>query len=397
MTNDLGKLSVLITDDDQFMQSLMERMLGTLGISQIAKANDGQSALDWLDGPENNADVILLDLNMPGMDGLEMLRHLADRDEPPALVLVSGVDTRVLSTAQGLATAHKLRVLGAVSKPVKLDQLGALLAKVEDTKKHQQRAPREQLSEEALREGLANGALEPHFQPKVDIPAGKLIGVEALSRWFDPEGNMVFPDQFIPAVEACGLIDELTDQMMARSFEWGAKWMVEGLAIKISVNVSMVSLVRLDMPDEVMLAAGAAGMDPRQVILEVTESRLMEDATKALETLTRLRLKGIGLSIDDYGTGFSSMQQLKAIPFTELKVDRAFVDGASKDPEARAMLESSVDLARALGLSLVAEGVEVEDDWNLLAELGVDLAQGWYIAKAMPGDELLSWWQEREN
>ena len=208
---------------------------------------------------------------------------------------------------------------------------------------------------------------------------------------------MVFPDQFIPAVEACGLIDELTDQMMARSFEWGAKWMVEGLAIKISVNVSMVSLVRLDMPDEVMLAAGAAGMDPRQVILEVTESRLMDDATKTLETLTRLRLKGIELSIDDYGTGFSSMQQLKDIPFTELKVDRAFVDGASKDPEARAMLESSVDLARALGLSLVAEGVEVEDDWNLLAELGVDLAQGWYIAKAMPGDELLAWWQEREG
>jgi len=146
-----------------------------------------------------------------------------------------------------------------------------------------------------------------------------------------------------------------------------------------------------------MLAAGAAGMDPRHVILEVTESRLMEDPTKVLETLTRLRLKGIGLSIDDYGTGFSSMQQLKTIPFTELKIDRAFVDGASKDAEARAMLESSVDLARALGLSLVAEGVEVEDDWDLLAELGVDLAQGWYVAKAMPGDELLAWWQDRER
>ncbi len=200
-----------------------------------------------------------------------------------------------------------------------------------------------------------------------------------------------------PAYPPFEFIDELTDQMMVRSFEWGAKWMVEGLAIKVSVNVSMASLVRLDMPDEVMLAAGAAGMDPRQVILEVTESRLMEDSTKALETLTRLRLKGIGLSIDDYGTGFSSMQQLKTIPFTELKVDRAFVDGASNDPEARAMLESSIDLARALGLSLVAEGVEVEDDWNLLAELGVDLAQGWYIAKAMPGDELLAWSRGREG
>ena len=206
---------------------------------------------------------------------------------------------------------------------------------------------------------------------------------------------MTFPDQFIPAAEKHDLIDELTDQMMSRAFECGVSWMMEGLNIKISVNVSMGSLVRLDMPDQVAAAAGTAGMDPRQVILEVTESRLMEDPTKVLETLTRLRLKGIGLSIDDYGTGFSSMQQLKSIPFTELKIDRAFVDGATKDPEARAMLESSVDLARALGLSLVAEGVEVEEDWNLLDQLGVDLAQGWYIAKAMPGEELLEW--SREN
>ncbi len=397
MTIDLGKLSVLITDDDQFMRSLLQRVLGTLGVNQIAMANDGQGALDWLDRPENRADIILLDLNMPGMDGLETLRHLAVRDQPPALVLVSGEDSRVLSTARELATAHKLRVLGTVSKAVKPDQLGAVMAKLEDFKKRQQRAPRNQLSEETLREGLARGAVEPHFQPKVDIPSQKLMGVEALVRWRNPEGSLVFPDQFIRSAEACGLIDELTDQMMTRSFEWGAKWMVEGLAIKISVNVSMGSFERLNMPEEVMLAAGAAGMDPRQVILEVTESRLMEDPTKILETLSRLRLKGIGLSIDDYGTGFSSMQQLKTIPFTELKIDRAFVNGASNDPEARAMLETSVDLARALGLSLVAEGVEVEEDWNVLARLGVDLAQGWYIAKAMPGDELLAWWREREG
>jgi EAL domain-containing protein (putative c-di-GMP-specific phosphodiesterase class I)/AmiR/NasT family two-component response regulator len=397
MTSSLENLSVLITDDDTFMQSLMERVLGTMGITQIGKADNGQAALDWLDVPDNKADVILLDLNMPGMDGLELLRHLAARDAPPALILLSGEDARVLSTARDLATAHKLRVLGAVSKPVKPDVLAELLAKVEDIREHQRRAPRDQLTEEVLREGLTRGAVEAHFQPKVDIPSRKLLGVEALVRWRDPDGKMVFPDQFIPATETYGLIDDLTNQMMARAFEWGAKWAVEGLNIKISVNVSMASLVRLEIPDEVMMAAGEAGMDPSQVILEVTESRLMEDPTKALETLTRLRLKGIGLSIDDYGTGFSSMQQLKSIPFTELKVDRAFVDGASHDLEARAMLESSVVLARALGLSLVAEGVEVEEDWKLLEELGVDLAQGWYIAKAMPGDELLAWWKENEG
>ena len=207
MTNDFGNLSILITDDDQFMQSLMERVLGTLGISQIAKADDGQAALDWLDGPDNKADVILLDLNMPGMDGLETLRHLSERDTPPALVLVSGEDTRVLSTARDLAAAHKLRVLGAVSKPVKPDQLSELLAKAEDAKQHQKRAPREQLSADELRAGLARGAVEPHFQPKVDIPSRKLIGVEALVRWRNEDGSMTFPDQFIPAAEKHDLID----------------------------------------------------------------------------------------------------------------------------------------------------------------------------------------------
>ena len=178
---------------------------------------------------------------------------------------------------------------------------------------------------------------------------------------------------------------------------FGGKWRADGLDLKIGVNFSVDNLNQLDLPEWIVSVASEEGMDPSKVILEVTESRLMEDVTKPLEILTRLRLKRIGISIDDFGTGFSSMEQLKRIPFEELKIDRAFVFGAAGDPSARAILESSVDLGKRMGMSLVAEGAETQEDWDLVAELGCDMVQGYFVAKPMPGDELPSWIAEWEK
>ena len=163
---------------------------------------------------------------------------------------------------------------------------------------------------------------------------------------------------------------------------------------KISVNVSVKDLNRFDFPDFVVDSAAAQGVDSSAVMLEVTESRLMADIVGPLEILTRLRMKGVGLSIDDYGTGASTMQQLKRIPFTELKIDREFVFGAVEDAELRAFLASSITLGKDLGLSVVAEGVETEGEWDLMAEHGVDIVQGYFVAKPMPADELGDWLAE---
>jgi EAL domain-containing protein (putative c-di-GMP-specific phosphodiesterase class I)/ActR/RegA family two-component response regulator len=384
------KHSYLIVDDEAFMRTLIGRILKGIGAENVAASQDGQSALDHLDG--NHADVVLCDLNMPGMDGIEFLRHLTKTDFNGAIVLISGEDPRVLDTARNLAEAHDLVVLGALSKPVKPGDLKALLDKLEVSLQGQHAYGQiDELSVDELRAGIGGDELELFYQPKVSVKDKRVIGVESLVRWRHRERGLVPPVAFISVAEKNGLIDALTDAIYAKAVQQGGTWLAEGLDIKMSVNISVDSLNRLDLPEFIVDMAAEGGLDPSHIILEITESQLMADIKSPLEILTRLRLKGVSLSIDDFGTGHSSMEQLKRIPFTELKVDRAFVYGASKDPAARAILESSVSLAKSLGMSTVAEGVEDQEDWDLVASIDVDMVQGYFVAKPMPADEFNAW------
>lgn len=385
----MDQLHALIVDDDKFMINLTTRMLNKIGITAVSSALDGQSGLDALADAAPN--VILLDLNMPGMDGLEFLRHLAEREVSASVILISGEDKRVLQTAHQLAQAHQLKVLGALQKPVKPDPLKAMLEKVNAEQERRKRGPIPLLSVAELEAGIQSGAVEAHFQPKVSVADRKLVGVETLVRWRGADGKLTPPAAFISVAENNGLIDALTEKVFLKAVACASDWMLQGLDIKVAVNFSVESLTRFDLVQFVIEASEDAGIDLSRIVFEVTESRIMEDIAAPLEVLTRLRMKGIGLSIDDFGTGASSMQQLKRAPFTELKIDRAFVAGANHDEEARAMLESSVDLARRLGLSTVAEGVETQAEWDIVAELGVDVVQGYFIARPMPADELLEW------
>jgi len=389
---------VLVVDDDTFMHNLMRRILKGFDIEHVETAGDGNAALAALRGGSEPVDLVLCDLQMPGMDGLEFLRHLGLLGCEAGVILISGEDKRILRTAESLAAARHLKVLGSLSKPVSPPKLKHLLDKLAKGRAEAGRTADPPLSEQELRRGLAGDAVELFFQPKLVIADRSFAGVEALARWRLPDGSVIGPNRFIPVAEQhTGLIDQLTARTVERAMDWGAQWLAGGHSIKIAVNVSMACLDRVAFPEELLAAAAAAGMDPADVEIEVTESRLMEDIAAVLEVLTRIRLRGIGLAIDDYGTGFSSMQQLQRIPFTKLKVDRAFVHGAAHDPERRAMLESSVELARKLDLTLVAEGVELAEDWQLLKDLGVDEAQGYFIAKPMPGDELIGWSEALER
>jgi EAL domain-containing protein (putative c-di-GMP-specific phosphodiesterase class I) len=170
-----------------------------------------------------------------------------------------------------------------------------------------------------------------------------------------------------------------------------AAWRAAGYDFTIAVNVSMYDLDRYDFPEFIVGTAASHGVDPASIMLEVTESQIMSNVVKPLEVLSRLRLKGVGLSIDDYGTGASSMQQLKRVPFTELKIDREFVTGACEDGAARAMLTSSIGLGKDLGLRVVAEGVETEAEWRLVTRRGVDLVQGYYVARPMSAAQFDAW------
>jgi EAL domain-containing protein (putative c-di-GMP-specific phosphodiesterase class I) len=177
-------------------------------------------------------------------------------------------------------------------------------------------------------------------------------------------------------------------------------WQDAGMAFHVAVNVSMANLKALDFPDLVAGLAASAGVLPQSVVLEVTESRLMDDLGVVLEILMRLRLKRFRLSIDDFGTGHSSMSQLRDIPFDELKIDQGFVHGAYSNERVRAIYNASLSLARQLGMEIIAEGVEDRDDWNFICQTGCEIAQGYFIAKPMPAADLPAWmeaWQERVN
>jgi len=219
-----------------------------------------------------------------------------------------------------------------------------------------------------------------------------------LVRWQHPAHGLLFPDSFVATAEAEGLIDELTQNVLDLAVMQMQRWRQAGRAVKVAVNVSMDNLARLDFPERVLEAAARGGVTPTDLMLEVTETRLMRDARAALDILTRLRLKQIRLSIDDFGTGHSSLAQLRDIPFDELKIDRGFVHGSREQPTQRAIFRASVDMAHELGMAAVAEGVEDQADWDFVHAAGCDVAQGYFIGRPMPAAELPDWaaaWRAR--
>ena len=391
-------MKILVIDDEPFARKLLMHQLGRLGVEHAQPCASAQEALALLERPGESPDLIFCDLQMPEMDGVEFVRHLVRAGYAGGLVLVSGEDERLVQTAAKLARAHKLKVLGALNKPVPIDRLKQILDGDVAHSPAQGRNERKTYSAERLRRAIADGELVNHYQPKVELPSGAVAGFETLVRWRHPEDGLIFPDQFIPLAEESGLINELTRSVLRTALRHARAWSDDGFPLQVAVNVSMDNLVSLDFPDFVERALGEAGIAASGLLLEVTESRLMKDPLAPLEVLTRLRLKRIGLSIDDFGTGHSSLAQLRDIPFSELKVDRGFVHGAWRDVSLRAILEASLGMARQLGMKTVAEGVEDREDWDFLRDSDCELAQGWFIAKAMPPEQIPDWiadWEVR--
>jgi EAL domain-containing protein (putative c-di-GMP-specific phosphodiesterase class I)/FixJ family two-component response regulator len=389
MSNEWKSLKILIVDDDSFQRTIVTKVLNLLGVTQVASAADGHAAeLRLAEG----WDLLILDLNMPGMDGIEFLNVLSDHALNPALIFFSGEDFRLLEVAEDLARDLGIRVIGSISKPIDRSKIEALLDRVElKTAPQAKTFVQSELSEAEIRAGLAADAIRLVYQPKVDAVSLDMVGVEALLRWETPDGTLLGPGAVVPVAERSGLMFALTQAIFTTAMAQLSQWCQAGYRWKVSCNFSVSDLTESSIVRVLDDALAVSGAPAELVILEVTESKLPEDVSRVMSSLTRMRLKGCGISIDDFGTGFSSMEQLRRFPFTELKIDRAFVNGAHSMPSSKAIFESSVDLARRLGISSVAEGVEDEADLTLCRSLGVDLIQGFYIARPMFPEAVVEW------
>tara|TARA_R110002074_G_scaffold373069_2_gene548842 strand:- start:103008 stop:104210 length:1203 start_codon:yes stop_codon:yes gene_type:complete len=381
-------LTLLVVEDHDFQRRTLSTILRSLGVHQVLEASDGIQALEVIraTGPAT-VDIVLCDLDMPGMDGMELIRHLGQANNVVSVVIVSAKEPALLASVKRMTQAYDVRLLGVIEKPITAKLLRKMVLRHTLTKPEPRQAvfsstPSFRLDE--ILRGVQQNEFEPFFQPKVNFVTGQIVGAEALARWRHPEYGIIAPYAFITLLEKSGNIDELTFYILEKAAQACCQWHVGGNDYTVSVNLSLVTLTTdATIAERITAIVRATGLDPRHMILEITESAALSDVGVALENLTRLRMHGFGLSIDDYGTGYASMQQLMRIPFNELKIDQGFVTGSSSRDATHTIIQSSIEMAHQLGIKSVAEGVETQKDWNVLKAAGCDIAQGYFIAKPM--------------
>ena len=382
---DIAGLRILLVEDHGFQRWLMTDLLNGLGARAIEAVADGKAALNAL-GAGEAFDLVVSDLDMPGVDGMELFRRMAEEGHRAGLIVVSAHEPHLLATVEAMAREYRLNFVATIPKPLTATKFEAALAAFVPASRLEKTGP-----------SFTGEEFTAFFQPKVQIPSGRVHGVEALARWLHPYRGIVPPAAFLGVVESTDLMGTLTERIVRDSLAACRSWSESGKEISVAVNLSAALLSDPGLADRMTALAAEAGVEPRQVTFEITESAAGQHMGKELENLSRLRMRGFELSIDDFGTGYSSMQRLSNVPFTELKVDQLFVRNAERDAASLAIVDSSIQLANRLGMRSVAEGVETQAQWKMLLGMGCGFAQGHFIGEAMDGMRFIEWLEERER
>ena len=379
---------ILVVDDDCDICEFISATAEAMGLHCTATTE----AATFLEALTPDTDLIMLDLMMPEMDGIELLRRLDQQQCKVNIILISGIGKRVMESAEELAQAHGLSIVGHLQKPFRVADLEEILKKYTQPTA----APVAQFKSKIvvrdaeLRRAIKRNEFILHYQPQIDILTGAVVGLEALVRWQHPERGLIFPDDFITRIEDLNLIDQLgwivANRALSELKMFAGK---DGTTPMLSINVSVSSLHDLKFPDIMASLISEHGVSPEKVVLEITESGLIQELTSTLDVLTRLRMKQIQLSIDDFGTGYSMMQQLHHIPATELKIEKSFVQNMLTTNRDLVMVEKTIEIGHELGMRVVAEGVNTLDQLEVLRSNSCDLAQGYLFSHPLPAEGTL--------
>lgn len=394
-------MRILVVDDDKAISESLRSLLEShdYQVMTLASTVDFSATLESF-----QPDLLVLDLILPGADGVTVLAQLHDEAPHCRLILVSGASDRVLATAASAAQERGIQVLGALTKPFRMAQLLELIHA--DPLRSRIESPAIDTSMRLPESAELLRAMQEHeltfaLQPRVHASSKVVTGFEALARWEHPVLGKIAPDYFIQLAEEHGCIRQLTQYIFEQALTWFASFrqesnqvilgVVDLYTLKLSMNLSALLLDDAEFPEYMQNLCKRFVVEPTAIVLEITETSAMTERSVGLEVITRLRLYGFHLSIDDFGTGYSSMLQLVRLPFTEIKIDKSFVMSVGEMSESREVVRSIIDLAHSLEMVTVAEGVEDETAIDFLSRYGCDEFQGYHFSRPMPATEVIPW------
>jgi EAL domain-containing protein (putative c-di-GMP-specific phosphodiesterase class I)/DNA-binding CsgD family transcriptional regulator len=374
-------MRVLVFDDDDAIGRLVVRVATMSGMDATAVTGADAFAEHLRQDPPQ---VVVLDLQLQGTDGVEQMRLLADRHYAGALVLMSGYDPRVLASAHAVGQNLGLKVERVLEKPLRIEDLEQVFQRLQSAERS--------LTAERLLEAISENELALDFQPIVTRQPKALKTLETLVRWEHPVLGRIPPADFMPIAESnVTITDALIDWVVGAAMEAHQVLAELGLQVPLSVNVSTQNLHDLTLPDRLEQRLRAGGMPPDHLCLEITESAAFKDTGRTMDILSRIRLKGMHLSIDEFGNGASSFAMLRQMPFSEIKIDRSFIADVTASRGSRAIVKSIIDLAAGLDMNCVAVGVETAAIADTIEQMGPCCLQGFFIARPMPVEAVLPW------
>lgn len=388
----MKNLTVLVLEDEPIQRLVTVTALKSLLTGTILQAADGSEALEILhsSGP---VDIVLCDLKMPGMDGLEFLRHASATGKVCSVVLCSELDPVLRQATVAMVQCLGMRFLGDLGKPFNLEIFTQMVNRYHalcvcaSTPEGLSEYP----SLEDVQSGLDGGEFEAYYQPKVCLLGNRLAGAEVLARWIHPEMGVLTAAHFLPVMEAHGLIDKLFWLLFAQGLSVHKQLSAHGLPINLAFNLHPSQLTCSRLTERIAKILTAMQVPFGCITFEITETHLITAPAKSLENLVRLRIMGCGLAMDDFGAGYSSLDRLSELPFSQIKLDRSFVGKIQTQSRSEAIISCAVALAKSLSISLVVEGIETVEQQDRLIKLGAVYAQGYLYARPLPAQHFVDY------